>query len=166
MPNRIAELRKQRGLTLVQLAKQIGVSDGTVSRYETGLREPKLATWILLAEALNTSVPYLQGLSEENQSTNIFGSPDDFGRDEINRSIQYLGNHSPLPHPLNLTLAALINLVLEVSDLKNSELNSLISATMDNVNNYIHGVSNDTADDISVSVDILNEELKKAFSAK
>ena len=62
MHNRIAEVRNQQGLTLIQLAKKIGVSDGTISRYETGDREPKLDTWQKLADVIGVSVPYLQGV--------------------------------------------------------------------------------------------------------
>lgn len=61
--NRIAELRKDRGLTIQQVADGIGVSNGTISRYEKGTREPKLETWIKLADFFGVSVSYLQGIS-------------------------------------------------------------------------------------------------------
>ncbi|GAY74327.1 helix-turn-helix domain-containing protein [Lentilactobacillus kosonis] len=43
--NRIAAIREQQGYTLQQVADAIGVGNNTISRYETGIREPKLATW-------------------------------------------------------------------------------------------------------------------------
>lgn len=61
--NRIAELRKDRGLTIQQVADGIGVSNGTISRYEKGTREPKLETWIKLADFFDVPVSYLQGLT-------------------------------------------------------------------------------------------------------
>ncbi|MDD1406492.1 helix-turn-helix transcriptional regulator [Limosilactobacillus reuteri] len=62
--NRIAELRKERELTIQQVADGIGVSNGTISRYEKGTREPKLETWIKLSDFFNVPVSYLQGLSD------------------------------------------------------------------------------------------------------
>lgn len=61
--NRIAELRKEKGLTLQQVADAIGVGNNTISRYETGKREPKLETWLKLADFFGVSVSYLQGIS-------------------------------------------------------------------------------------------------------
>ncbi|WP_418524276.1 helix-turn-helix domain-containing protein, partial [Limosilactobacillus oris] len=62
--NRIAELRKEKHLTIQQLADEIGVANGTISRYEKGSREPKLETWIKLADFFDVPVPYLQGLND------------------------------------------------------------------------------------------------------
>ncbi|EEI65114.1 DNA-binding helix-turn-helix protein [Limosilactobacillus reuteri CF48-3A] len=59
--NRIAELRKEKGLTLQQVADAIGVGNNTISRYETGKREPKLETWQKLANYFDVTVYYLQG---------------------------------------------------------------------------------------------------------
>lgn len=36
MSKRIKELRKAKGMTLLELANKIGVSEGTVQRYESG----------------------------------------------------------------------------------------------------------------------------------
>lgn len=71
--NKIAELRKSKKLTIQQVADGIGVSNGTISRYEQGIREPKLETWIRLADFFNVSVSYLQGVSndEPNKPKNI-----------------------------------------------------------------------------------------------
>ncbi len=46
-----------------ELASVLGVTRQSIGYYETGKREPKLATWQKLASALNTSVPYLQGIT-------------------------------------------------------------------------------------------------------
>lgn len=60
--NRIKELRKEKGLTLEEVAKALGVTNMTISRYENGKREPKLAMWQKLADFFGVPVPYLQGL--------------------------------------------------------------------------------------------------------
>lgn len=62
--NRIAELRKEKGLTLQQVADAIGVGNNTISRYETGKREPKLETWIKLANFFGVPLAYLQGIND------------------------------------------------------------------------------------------------------
>lgn len=61
--NRIAQLRKEKNITLQQVANYLEVSNGTISRYETGKREPKLETWQKLASFFGVSVSYLQGIS-------------------------------------------------------------------------------------------------------
>lgn len=62
--NRIKEVRKKKGLSLQQVADAVGVGNNTISRYETGKREPKLETWQALADFFDVSVPYLQGIDE------------------------------------------------------------------------------------------------------
>lgn len=62
--NRIKELRNKKHLTLKELGEKVGLANGTISRYETGKREPKLSTWQVLADFFNVSVPYLQGIDE------------------------------------------------------------------------------------------------------
>lgn len=63
--NRIKEVRKKKGLSLQQVADAVGVGNNTISRYETGKREPKLETWQALANFFNVTVPYLQGIDKE-----------------------------------------------------------------------------------------------------
>ncbi|WP_283576459.1 helix-turn-helix domain-containing protein [Limosilactobacillus oris] len=73
--NRIAELRKGKGLTLQQVADAIGVGNNTISRYETGKREPKLETWLKLADFFDVPVTYLQGfdVSKIVSKSNVYG---------------------------------------------------------------------------------------------
>lgn len=63
--NRIKEVRKKKGLSLQQVADAVGVGNNTISRYETGKREPKLETWNKLAEYFNVPTSYLMGLSDD-----------------------------------------------------------------------------------------------------
>ena len=62
---RLKASRKEVGLTQVELAKILKVSNGTIGMWETGKREPKLETMVHLSNTLNTSVDYLLGLSED-----------------------------------------------------------------------------------------------------
>ncbi|EEU30119.1 DNA-binding helix-turn-helix protein [Limosilactobacillus coleohominis 101-4-CHN] len=64
--NRIAELRKEKGLTLQQVADAVSVGNNTISRYETGKREPKLETWMKLANVFDVPVSYIMGTDNIN----------------------------------------------------------------------------------------------------
>ncbi|HET7552218.1 MAG TPA: helix-turn-helix transcriptional regulator [Gemmatimonadaceae bacterium] len=56
---RIASLRALHGMGQDDLAKAIGVTQGTVSRWETGAKEPRLRTLIAVAQAFGCTVEYL-----------------------------------------------------------------------------------------------------------
>lgn len=64
MNNKLKELRQSRGLTLQQLGEKVGMASNTLSRYETGKREPKFEAWQKLANYFGVSVPSLMGLDE------------------------------------------------------------------------------------------------------
>lgn len=64
MKNRLKEERMKKSLSLEQVGKGVGLATNTISRYETGKREPKLETWQKLADFFGVSVPYLQGIQE------------------------------------------------------------------------------------------------------
>jgi transcriptional regulator with XRE-family HTH domain len=57
----IRELRKKRGLRQEDLASLVGVSKDTVTRWESGKREPGAEALKKLAVALETSIAYLMG---------------------------------------------------------------------------------------------------------
>lgn len=52
----IAVLRKEKGLTQKELAEQIGISDKTVSKWETGNGMPDIAYLSPLCEVLDINV--------------------------------------------------------------------------------------------------------------
>lgn len=62
--DRLAELRKDSGITQREFAQQLHVSLNTVSSWERGLADPDDETKILLARRFNVSLDYLMGLSE------------------------------------------------------------------------------------------------------
>lgn len=61
MKNRIKELRKDKNMTMEQLALYIGVRKPTVSRWESEKISPTLENWQALANFFNVSVEYLKG---------------------------------------------------------------------------------------------------------
>ena len=57
--NRIAELRRERGLTQIQLSKALGISQSSLSGYENGKFEPDQEMLLSMAKYFDVSVDYL-----------------------------------------------------------------------------------------------------------
>jgi transcriptional regulator with XRE-family HTH domain len=58
---RLRAARKLSGLTLSEVAGRVGVSESTVSRWETGRREPDYSQLRALADLYNLTVAVLFG---------------------------------------------------------------------------------------------------------
>ncbi len=58
---RLVELRKEKGLSQVALAKELGVDCSTIAKYETGDRLPDLVMLCKLADYFNVTTDYLVG---------------------------------------------------------------------------------------------------------
>jgi transcriptional regulator with XRE-family HTH domain len=56
---RLKEVRKKRGYTQAELAKIIGVSLGTIKKWEQDIVDPNSGALISLALALSVSIDYL-----------------------------------------------------------------------------------------------------------
>ncbi|MBQ2811904.1 MAG: helix-turn-helix transcriptional regulator [Clostridia bacterium] len=56
---RLKALRKERGISQVKLSIDLCLSQNTISRYETGVREADYKTLIMLADYFNVSIDYL-----------------------------------------------------------------------------------------------------------
>ena len=52
---KFAKLRKSKNITQIKLAEQLGVSNRTVSAWETGIATPKIKMIKKIAELLNVS---------------------------------------------------------------------------------------------------------------
>ncbi|EMF0060208.1 helix-turn-helix domain-containing protein [Enterococcus hirae] len=70
-PQRLKELRTEKGITLEELAKKIGTTKTTLSRYENGERSPKLQLVGLLANYFQVDMSWLSGQSDQRNSFNI-----------------------------------------------------------------------------------------------
>lgn len=68
----IAEMRKYNGYTQKELAVKVGISDKTISKWETGKGTPDVTYLMVLCEALNVSVTEL--LAGERLSENDYQS--------------------------------------------------------------------------------------------
>ena len=56
---RLKEIRKSKGISQLKLAMDLNTSQNTISRYETGEREPGITELIKIADYFNVSVDYL-----------------------------------------------------------------------------------------------------------
>ena len=62
--NRIKELRTSMSLNQSELAKILGISQGTLSYWENGVYEPDNKSLVTLAEYFNVTTDYLLGKSD------------------------------------------------------------------------------------------------------
>lgn len=59
----LKELRIEKNLGQIELAKELGVSKGIISLWENGLREPNMYSLIKLAKFFNVTIDELVGLN-------------------------------------------------------------------------------------------------------
>ena len=59
---RLKELRNEKGLSQTELAKELKVSQRSISSWETGFRQPDFETLRLIAEYFDVSTDYLLGI--------------------------------------------------------------------------------------------------------
>ena len=62
---RLKKLRKDTGLTQVDVASKLGISQQAYASWERGVKNPTQDNLVKIAQVLNVSVDYLVGNSEE-----------------------------------------------------------------------------------------------------
>jgi len=67
-PERLKQLRKEKGLSQNMLAKELGVSGGTVAMWETGKRKPQFEMFDKLCSFFDRSMDYILGASDDDRS--------------------------------------------------------------------------------------------------
>ncbi len=90
----LQELRKDRGLTQVQLAEVLHLSPLTISSYECGRTMPDDATKIAIAQFFDVSLDYLMGLVREPSLCHAppppLNLPADFTPEELAQVQEYI----------------------------------------------------------------------------
>lgn len=61
---KLKELRLENNVSQTELATALLVSNGIISLWENGLREPKLSNLISIAKFFKVSIDYLAGLED------------------------------------------------------------------------------------------------------
>ena len=64
MINRLKDARKAHKMTQLRVAIELGLSQNTVSRYETGEREADYRTLIAFADIYDVSIDWLLGRTD------------------------------------------------------------------------------------------------------
>ena len=64
---RLKELRISRHITQIKLAMDLNMSQNTISRYETGEREPGLAELVKIADYFSVSIDYLLERTDDSR---------------------------------------------------------------------------------------------------
>lgn len=62
---RLKQLRKERGITQLKLAMDLGMNQNSISRYETEDHEADYKTLIAFADYFDVSLDYLLGRTDE-----------------------------------------------------------------------------------------------------
>lgn len=62
---RIKELRKSRHITQLKMALDLNMTQNTISRYESGEREPGIVELIRIADYFHVSIDYLVGRTDD-----------------------------------------------------------------------------------------------------
>lgn len=61
---RLRELRQENGLSMKQLAGELGTTDAAISNWENEINEPKISYLKAIAVFFNVSSDYLLGLED------------------------------------------------------------------------------------------------------
>ena len=69
--NRLKELRKERGMSQIALANELGVSYRTLQNWENGVSSIKPDNLKTLCEIFDVDAPYLLGYNTVKNETNI-----------------------------------------------------------------------------------------------
>lgn len=97
----LVSLRKEKGLTQAELAKQLGLSASAIGNYEQGTRTPDYETLELIADYFNVSINSLFGkysdkgtfISDETLKFALFGGDQeitDAQLDEVKRFAKFI----------------------------------------------------------------------------
>lgn len=88
--NRIKDLREDRDMRQIDLAKATGIDQRTISNYETGKSAPDCYALIKLADFFNVSIDYLVG----RVNYNFYGKAErEKALDEIIDCLKELKDH-------------------------------------------------------------------------
>ena len=68
---RVKELRDESGLSQVEIAKQLGITQATVARYEKGINFPQPEHLLWYADNFNVSLDWIYGRTNQRKYKNL-----------------------------------------------------------------------------------------------
>ena len=80
-------LREKQNITQVKLSILVGISQQSITYYESGTRTPSLAVALKIAKVLNTSI---EGLIDENDIISKYYTLPNSDKETINQMIETL----------------------------------------------------------------------------
>lgn len=94
---RLREARLKKGLSLEELARAVGTTKSTLSKYENSLREPKMLMAKKISDKLDVSFNWLIGYSDNTEGefvpveiNDLFNTLTDNDKKEVIKYIKYL----------------------------------------------------------------------------
>ena len=69
---RLKKLRKDAGLTQVDVAEKLGISQPAYASWDRGIKKPTQENLVKLSKILYVSVDYLLGNTENKQTSDVF----------------------------------------------------------------------------------------------
>ena len=97
-PERLKQLRKEKGLSQIMLAKELGVSGGTVAMWETGKRKPQFEMFDKLCTFFDRSMDYILGASDDDRS---FAIPERVIEPEVYNEIKAILLSGTMPEEIS-----------------------------------------------------------------
>jgi transcriptional regulator with XRE-family HTH domain len=100
---RLVELRREKGLSQIQVAEHLNITNQAYSLYETNKRQMNYKTLCLLADLFDVSTDYLLGrvdsipsflTDEEKDVVDRFRRLDDRGKGSIKSTLDFESTHS------------------------------------------------------------------------
>ena len=91
---RISEARKARGFTQEQLALEVGTTQQTIQRWESGQTDPKASDVARISNALGITVSFIMGVDNEQENAPI--TDDERELIELFRMLPPKGKHAVL----------------------------------------------------------------------
>lgn len=116
---KLKEARTQAGLTQLALAEMVGLTKQTITKYETGIREPDLITLDNLANALGVNVDFLLDRPQKKNAPASDGA--ELMRDISDVDIQLLA----LPADVKLMVVQLVGRLSGETEVPRIELDEV-----------------------------------------
>ena len=91
---RISEARKARGFKQEQLALEVGTTQQTIQRWESGQTDPKASDVARISNALGITVSFIMGVDNEQENAPI--TDDERELIELFRMLPPKGKHAVL----------------------------------------------------------------------
>lgn len=121
---RLRDLMDKKGITQNELALKLGKTRQAISQYRSGIIDPSLETLLDISNALDTSIDYLLG--KTNDSTPTCSAVDDLGLSEY--VISYLKYCNESEDKRQSDYLTIINALFETLEFKNM---------LDNIRKYV-----------------------------